>query len=101
MATFEDFQKINIRVGKIKEVNYFPEAKKPSYKLKIDFGKEIDIKNSKEDLLGTLVLAVVNFPPKQISNFISEVLILCVPDENHNCILLKPDKETDLGAMVY
>jgi len=110
MATFEDFQKIDIRVGKVIEVNEFPEARKPSYKLKIDFGKEIGIKissaqlcknYSKEDLLGRLVIAVVNFPPKKIGNFVSEVLVLGVPDEKHNCILLKPDKEIESGAKVY
>lgn len=110
MATFDDFQKIYIRVGKIIEVNDFPEAKKPSYKLKINFGKEIGVKvsgaqlcqnYSKEDLLGRLVLAVVNFPPKQIANIKSEVLILGVPDKNNECVLLKPDKEVDLGVRVY
>lgn len=110
MVTFEDFQKIDVRVGRIVEVNDYPEAKKPSYKLKIDFGEEIGVKvssahlcqnYSKEDLLGRLILAVVNFPPKQIGKVLSEVLVLGVPDENSNCVLLNPDKEVNLGARVY
>lgn len=110
MVSFEDFQKIDIRVGKIIEVDDFPKARKPSYKLKIDFGKEIGIKQSsaqlcdlysKEDLLNRLVLAVVNFPPKNIAGFKSEVLILGVPDKDHKCVLLKPDKKVGAGARVY
>jgi tRNA-binding protein len=108
--SYNDFEKVDIRVGKIMEVKDFPEAKKPSYKLKVDFGKEIGIKNSsaqlcgnykKEDLLGRLVVAVVNFPPKQIANFMSEVLILGVPDKNKECILLKPEKKVKLGVRMY
>src|SRR3954465_6311013 len=101
MATIEDFQKIDIRVGKIIEVNDFPEAKKPAYKLKIDFGAEIGIKNSsvqivalytKEELVGKLVLGVVNFPPRKIGSFESEVLTLGVPDREGKVILITPDK---------
>ena len=89
MATFEDFQKLDIRVGRILEVKDFPEAKKPTFKLKIDFGKEVGIKRScaqltsnydKNELTGKLVLCVVNFPPRQIGTAISEVLMLGVPD---------------------
>lgn len=110
MATFEDFQKLDIRVGKIIEVSDFPEARNPSYKLKIDFGKEIGVKKSsaqltknykKEDLEGKLVLCVVNFPPRQIGPFLSEVLTLGVPDEEHQCILLAPDKIAPLGGRLY
>jgi len=102
MATYEDFKKLDIRVGKIIEVKDFPEARKPLYKLKIDFGKEIGIKNSaagfapnykKEELLGKLALGVVNFPPKRIANFVSEVLTLGVPDKNGNWILVIPEDE--------
>jgi len=91
MATIEDFQKLDIRVGKIIEVNDFPEARKPAYKLKIDFGSEVGIKNSsvqivalyaKEELVGKLVLGVVNFPPRKIGPFESEVLTLGVPDKD-------------------
>lgn len=101
MATIEDFLKLDIRVGKILEVNDFPEAKKPAYKLKIDFGPEIGIKNSsvqivalygKEDLIGKLVLGVVNFPPRKIGPFESEVLTLGVPDKEGRVILITPDK---------
>lgn len=106
MATIEDFQKLDIRVGKILEVNDFPEAKKPAYKLKIDFGPEIGIKNSsvqivalykKEELVGKLVLGVVNFPSRKIGLFESEVLTLGVPDKDGKVILIIPDKA---GAIV-
>lgn len=102
MATIEDFQKIDIRLGKIIEVNDFPEAKKPAYKLKVDFGEEISIKQSsvqivdlytKEELLGKLVLGVVNFPPRRIGPFESEVLTLGVPDKEGRVILITPDKD--------
>lgn len=102
MAAFEDFQKIDIRVGKILKVEDFPEARKPSYKLTIDFGGEIGEKCSsarlvkyykKEDLINKKVLGVVNFPPRQIGPFMSEVLTLGVPDEEQECILIVPDKD--------
>ncbi len=101
MATIEDFKKIDIRVGKIIEVNDFPEAKKPAYKLRIDFGVEIGVKNSsaqivalykKEELIGKLVLGVVNFPSRKIGLFESEVLTLGVPDKDGNVVLITPDK---------
>jgi len=85
MISYEDFQKVDIRVGRIVEINDFPEAHKPAYQLTIDFGSEIGIKKSsvqavgahtKEDLLGSLVCCVVNFPPKQVATFMSEVLTL-------------------------
>lgn len=88
MATIDDFIKLDIRVGKIIDVQDFPEAKKPSYKLTIDFGEEVGVKKSsaqlvkhytKEELLGKKVLGVVNFPPRQIGPFISESLTLGVP----------------------
>lgn len=110
MATFEDFEKLDIRVGKIIEVEDFPEARKPSYKLKIDFGPEIGIKKSvaqlpqnysKDDLKDKLVLGVVNFPPRQIGSAVSEVLTLGVPDENSECILITPDKPIPLGGKLY
>ena len=101
MATYEDFQKLDIRVGRIVEVNDFPEANKSLYKLKIDFGPEIGIKNSavgitvypKEELIGKLVLGVVNFPPKKIAGFFSEVLTLGVPDGKGNWILVVPENK--------
>ena len=111
MATYDDFIKLDIRVGRIIEVEDFPQAKKPSYKLKIDFGKEIGIKKSsaqlvkyykKEDLLNKKVLGVVNFPSRQIGPVISEVLTLGVPDSDHECILVIPDKDNaEIGGKLY
>lgn len=110
MATYDDFQKLDIRVGKIIEVENFPEAKKPAYKLKIDFGKEIGIKKScaqlvknyrKEELKGRLVLCVVNFPPRQIGPATSEVLTLGVPDGNDGCILIEPERDVPIGGRLY
>src|SRR3989344_6477927 len=101
MATIDDFNKLDIRVGKIINIEDFPEAKKPAYKLEIDLGSEIGIKKScvqivknyrKEDLMNKLVLCVVNLPPRQIGPATSEVLTLGLPDENKECILIKPDK---------
>lgn len=110
MISYEDFEKVDVRVGRIIEVSDFPEARNPSYKLKIDFGDEIGIKKScaqlpanysKDELKNKLVLAVVNFPPRQIGPAISEVLTLGVPDGNGNCFLVTPDKEVPLGGKLY
>lgn len=110
MATFEDFQKLDIRVGKIVEAENFPEARKASYKLKIDLGEEIGIKKSCaqlpqnykiEDLIGKQVLCVVNFPPRQIGPAVSEVLTLGVPNDKHECILIIPDTNVSLGGRLY
>lgn len=95
---WNDFEKIDIRVGTILAVNDFPNAKKPAYQLEIDFGPlgtkhssaQITAKYSREQLTGMQVVAVVNFPPKQIANFFSECLVLGVYDENNDVILLKP-----------
>lgn len=110
MAAYDDFVKLDIRVGKIIAVEDFPEARKPSYKLKIDFGSEIGVKKScaqlpqhytKEELKGRLVLGVVNFPPRQIGPAVSEVLTLGVPGEDGDCILIQPDKDVALGGKLY
>ncbi|MFH2085739.1 MAG: tRNA-binding protein [bacterium] len=111
MATYDDFTKLDIRVGKIVAVEDFPEARKPSYKLKVDFGAEIGIKVSsaqlvkhytKGQLMNKLVLGVVNFPPRQIGPFQSEILTLGVPDEDHECILIVPDRnEAIVGGKLY
>lgn len=110
MATIEDFQKLDIRVGKIIEVEDFPEARKPMYKLKIDFGAEIGIKQScaqltqnysKDQLIGRIILAVVNFPPRKIGPTVSEVLTLGVPDANENCVLVAPDLDSPIGSILY
>lgn len=111
MASYEDFLQLDIRVGKIIAVDDFPEARKPTYKLTIDFGSEIGIKHSsaqivkyyqKEELIGKLVLGVVNFPARQIGPFISETLTLGVPDADHECILITPDKQNAvIGGKLY
>jgi tRNA-binding protein len=110
MATIEDFGKLDIRVGRITDVQDFPEARKPAWKLTIDFGTEIGVKKSsaqivtnysKEDLMGRLVLGVVNFPPRQIGKFISEVLTLGVPDDQGNVVLVQPSKDVPVGGRLY
>jgi len=99
MASIDDFIKLDIRVGTIIEVNDFPKAKRPAYKLTIDFGDEIGIKKSsaqitdvykKEDLINKQILGVVNFPPRQIADFFSEVLVLGTYSEQ-GVVLIKPD----------
>ena len=101
MATIEDFEKLDIRVGKIIQVDDYPEARKPGYKLRIDFGPEIGIKNSfsqimalysKEDLLEKMVLGVVNFPVRKVGPYESEVLTLGVTDAEGKVTLIIPDK---------
>ncbi len=109
MITYSDFEKVDIRVGKIVKVEDFPQARKPAYKLTIDFGPEIGIKRSsaqvtnysKEELLGKLVMGAVNFPPRQIGPFFSEVLTLGVPDGDGNVILLSPTREVPLGGRMF
>lgn len=110
MATFDDFLKLDIRVGKIVEVLPFPEARKPAYKLTIDLGPEIGTKKSSAQithnypqatLLNTLVLCVVNFAPRQIGPFISEVLTLGVPDAAGNVVLVRPDKDAPVGGKLF
>lgn len=110
MATFEDFQKIDIRVGKIIEVEDFPEAHKPLYKISADFGKDIGVKHSavgathnytKAELQGRLILGLVNMPPKKIGPFASEFLTLGVSDDQGHCVLIRPDKEVFLGEKLY
>ena len=105
-----DFEKIDIRVGNIIKVENFKEAIKPAYKLEIDFGREIGIKKSsaqitkyykKEELVGMLVLGVVNFPPKQIGPFMSEVLTLGLSDENGDIVLISPTKDVPLGGRMF
>ncbi len=108
---FSDFLKVDIRVGKIIAVNDFPKARKPAYQLQIDFGPTIGIKKTSAqitaryqaaDLLHTHVLAVVNFPPKQIANFMSEVLVLGLSDEQGDIVLLRPDADDiPLGSRMH
>jgi tRNA-binding protein len=106
---FEDFMKVDIRVGRITGVEDFPEARKPAWKLRIDFGPEIGERRSsaritnysREELEGSLVVAVVNFPPRQIGPVRSEVLTLGVPDEEGRVILLRPDSDVPLGGRMF
>ena len=108
MITWDDFEKIEMRVGTIISAAPFENAKKPAYKLTIDFG-EHGVKNSSaqitalyslEELTGWQVIGVINFPPKQIANFFSECLVLGVYDENNNVVLLQPEKEVKNGCRV-
>ncbi|MDO8590805.1 MAG: tRNA-binding protein [bacterium] len=110
MIEYTDFEKVDIRVGKIIEVEDFPEARKPAYKLTIDFGLEIGQKRSsaqitehytKEQLQGRLVLGVVNFAPKQIGPFVSETLTLGLPDENGKVVLIEPTTNVPLGGKLF
>lgn len=105
MATFEDFIKLDIRVGEITRVEFFEKAKKPAYKLWVDFGDEIGIKRSsaqitecykEEDLTGKQVIGVVNFPPRQIADFMSEVLVLGVYSEQ-GVVLIQPERTVKKG----
>jgi tRNA-binding protein len=107
--TWNDFEKVDMRTGTVMEVQDFPEARKPAYKLLIDFGEEIGVRKSsaqitahykKEDLVNRQVIAVVNFPAKQIGGFFSECLVLGVYDENKDVILLKPDRPVGNGMKV-
>ena len=109
MATIEDFDKLDIRVGRVVSVEDFPEARKPAWKLEVDFGEEIgrkrtsaQIKNyAREELEGRLVIGVVNFPPRQIGPVMSEVLVLGVPDEEGRVILLQPSSGVPLGGRMF
>lgn len=107
MINYEDFEKVDMRIGIIKNVEDFPQAKKPAYKLTLDFGPEIGIKHSsaqitnykKDELLGRKVVAVVNFGPKQVANFISEVLVLGAKTEN-GVMLLSVYPDAPIGSKI-
>ncbi len=106
---FDDFLRVDMRVGRVTAVDAFPEARKPAWKLTIDFGPELGIRRSSaqvtnysaEQLEGRLVVAVVNFPPRQIGPFMSEVLCLGAPDAKGRVILLEPDADVPLGARIH
>ena len=108
MISWDDFEKVDIRVGTVTAINDFPNARKPSYQLTIDFG-ELGIKRSsaqitalyqKDQLIGRQVIAVVNFPVKQIANFFSECLVLGVYNENNNVVLLQPSLQVKNGCKI-
>lgn len=108
--SFDDFLKVDIRVGRIVKAEPFPEARKPAIKLSIDFGGEIGVRKSSaqitahykvDELVGKQVLAVVNFPPRQIGPVRSEVLVLGLPDENGAVVLISPDKDVPEGGQMH
>ncbi len=110
LITYTDFERVTIRVGQIIAAEPFPEARKPAYKLLIDFGPEIGLKKSSaqitlhytpEQLIGKQIIAVVNFPPKQIGKYLSEVLVLGLPDTNGAVVLLSPDQVVPLGGKMF
>ncbi|MBI4173244.1 MAG: tRNA-binding protein [Candidatus Aenigmarchaeota archaeon] len=108
--SFGDFLKVDMRVGRIVDVQDFPEARKPAYKLKIDFGQPLGVRQSsaqlrqtygKQELMNKRIIAVVNFPPKHVAGFKSEVLVLGVPDQEGNAVLIAPDERAENGGRVY
>jgi tRNA-binding protein len=108
-VSWNDFEKIELRIGTIIEVSDFPEAKKPAYKIKVDFGEfgikqssaQITVHYSKDELLGKQILGVINFPKKQIGKFLSECLITGVPDHNGVVVLLSPDTKVPDGSKLF
>jgi tRNA-binding protein len=110
MITIDDFERVDVRVGRIVRAEDFPEARKPAYKLTIDFGPDLGLRKSsaqltriygREELEGRLVLAVVNFPPRQIGPVLSEVLTLGVPDAAGAVVLVAPDRDVPLGVRLF
>ena len=110
MISYDDFERVDIRVGRITRAEPFPEARKPAYKLWIDFGGDIGEKRSSAqitthyaaaDLVGRQVLAVVNFPPRQIGKVLSEVLVLGVPDAEDEVVLIGPGHDVPLGGKLF
>ncbi|TKW67644.1 MAG: tRNA-binding protein [Paracoccus denitrificans] len=108
--TYDDFERVDIRAGRIIRAEPYPEARKPAIKLWVDFGPDIGEKRSSaqitvhykpEDLVGKQVLAVVNFPPRQIGKFISEVLVLGLPDAAGEVVLIGPDKSVPVGGRMF
>ena len=108
--SFDDFLKVDIRVGTVIGVEPFPEARKPAFKLQVDFGPEVGVRKSSaqitvnyraDELVGRQVAAVVNFPPRQIGKFMSEVLVLGFPDEVGAVTLIRPDKPVPNGGRLY
>jgi tRNA-binding protein len=108
LATFEEFQRIDMRVGRVLSVSEFPEARNPAWKLEIDFGPQIGTRHSsaqithysREELEGQLVVGVVNFPPRRIAGFASEVLVLGALDDEKGVVLLRPDRDCAPGDRI-
>jgi tRNA-binding protein len=110
MATMDDFERLDIRVGVVTDAQPFPQARKPAFRLWIDFGGDLGVKRSSaqvtvhytaEQLIGRQVMAVVNFPPRQIGPFVSEVLTLGVPDPDGAVVLLAPDRPVPKGGRMF
>lgn len=110
VISWDDFSKVDIRVGRIVAADPYPEARRPAYKLTVDFGPELGLKRSSaqltvhytpETLVGRHVAAVVNFPKKQIGKFLSEILVLGFPDENGAVVLITPDQAVPLGGRMF
>lgn len=108
--TFDDFLKVDVRVGTIVGVEEFPEARRPAYKLRVDLGAELGVRKSSaqitvhyapDELIGRQIMAVVNFPARQIGKFMSEILVLGVPDEHGEVVLLQPSTEVPNGGRLY
>ena len=108
--SFDDFMAVDVRVGTVVKAEPYPEARKPAIKIWVDFGDELGVKKTSaqvtvhytpEGLIGRQVMAVVNFPPRQIGKFMSEVLVLGVPDEDGEVILLKPDLDAPIGGRLF
>jgi len=108
--SFDDFLKVDIRAGQITRAEPYPEARVPAIKLWVDFGGELGVRKSSaqitghyapDEMVGKMVIAVVNFPPRQIGKVMSEVLVLGVPDDNGEVVLLGPDQDVPLGARMY
>ena len=108
--TIDDFMKVDIRVGEVVDVKPFEKARKPAFKLWVDFGEELGVKKSSaqitahytpESLIGRRVAAVVNFQPRQIADFMSEILVLGFPDENNEVVLITPERNVPLGGRLF
>jgi tRNA-binding protein len=108
--TFDDFLKVDVRTGVVVDAQPYPEARKPAIKLWVDFGGDLGVKKSSaqitkhytpESVIGKPVMAVVNFPPRQIGKFMSEILVLGVPDDEGEVVLITPDKDVPKGGRLY
>ena len=109
-VTYADFAQLDIRIGQVTQAEPYPEARVPAIKLWVDFGGDLGIKKSSaqltdhytpEELVGTQVLAVVNFPPRQIGKVMSEILVLGVPDEAGKVVLMRPDQDVPIGGRLF